>query len=72
MTNSDERTAQTRRRESVLAAEPAKQIRIGESVYQSLIAEAVIYKRTVRGQAEYLIAMGLQRQMEMETRGGAA
>jgi hypothetical protein len=72
MTTSDERTAQTRRRESVLAGEPAKQIRIGESVYQSLINEAVISKRTVRGQAEYLIALGLQRQMEMETRGGAA
>lgn len=68
----DERKAPKRRRAAVLAAEPAKQIRIGESVYQSLIGEAVIAKRSVRGQAEYLIAMGLQRVVELETRGGAA
>jgi hypothetical protein len=67
----DERKAPKRRRAAVLAAEPAKQIRIGETVYQSLVAEAVMCKRSVRGQAEYLIAMGIQRVLELETRGAA-
>ena len=71
MSGNDERTAQTRRRSRVLAVENAKQIRIGESVYQSLIAEAVVAKRSVRGQAEYLIGMGIQRVLELETRGAA-
>jgi hypothetical protein len=71
MNGHDERKTRKRRRAAVLAAEPAKQIRIGESVYQSLIAEAVVAKRSVRGQAEYLITMGIQRALELETRGAA-
>ena len=71
MTGHDERKAPKRRRARVLAVENAKQIRIGESVYQYLIAEAVVAKRSVRGQAEYLITMGIQRALELETRGAA-